>query len=336
MLLDSVLVSSIAILTGFALLIWSADLFVDGASATARNLGISPLIIGLTIVGFGTSAPEMLVASIAAYGGNPGLAIGNAIGSNITNIALVLGATAVIVPLTVHSSILRREYPLLFIATIVAIALLAFDNHLSLIDGILMFILLFALMAWIVRKALQQRNCKPGDQCEVDSLTSDFEDEIPSDMPMSKAQLLLFSGIVLLLLSSKMLVWGAINIATIYGVSDLIIGLTIVAIGTSLPELAASIMSARKGEHDIALGNVIGSNMFNTLGVLGLAGIIQPSLLDDGVLTRDLPIMAGLTIIMFIMAFGRRTAGQITRTEGAVLLGIFAAYEIILYFNAVQ
>jgi len=336
MLLDSVLFSSIAILAGFALLIWSADLFVSGASATARNLGVSPLVIGLTIVGFGTSAPEILVASIASYGGNPGLAVGNAIGSNITNIALVLGATAVVVPLSVHSSILKREYPLLFIATALAIALVVFDNHLGRIDAILMVVLLFGLMTWIVLQALKQRNCNNETDCEIDSLSSEYEQEIPMDMPMGKAQLLLFSGIALLLMSSKLLVWGAINIATAFGVSDLIIGLTIVAIGTSLPELAASIMSARKGEHDIALGNVIGSNMFNTLGVLGVTGLIQPSLLTEGVLTRDLPIMAGLTIIMFIMAFGRRGAGQITRTEGAILLSIFAAYQVILYFSAIH
>ncbi len=322
-----------AIVAGFALLIWSADFFVTGASATARNLGVSPLIIGLTIVGFGTSAPEMLVASIAAYGGNPGLAVGNAIGSNITNIALVLGATAVIVPLTVHSSILKREYPLLIIATLLAIVLMAVDNSLGIIDGILMMLLLFVLMAWIVRQALQQRGCS-NDTMEADPLISEFEEEIPADMPMRKALSLLFIGIILLLVSSKLLVWGAINVATAYGVSDLIIGLTIVAIGTSLPELAASIMSARKGEHDIALGNVIGSNVFNTLGVLGIAALIKPAELTAGVLSRDLPLMVTLTVIMFIMAFGRRGAGQITRIEGSILLLIFITYEVVLYFSA--
>jgi len=330
-----ILIDLLAILAGFVLLIWSADLFVTGASATARNLGISPLIIGLTVVGFGTSAPEILVATIASYGGNPGLAVGNAIGSNITNIALVLGATAVIVPLTVHSDILKREYPLLLIATLLAVALLAFDNALGTYDGIAMLLLLAGLMYWIVHKALQQRACNALDSSESDPLSCEFEQEIPEDMPMSKAVLLLLVGIILLLVSSKLLVWGAINIATTFGVSDLIIGLTIVAIGTSLPELAASIMSARKGEHDIALGNVIGSNMFNTLGVLGVTGLIQPMELASGVLTRDLPLMVGLTIMMFIMAFGRRGAGQITRFEGSILLGIFAAYEVILYFSAI-
>ena len=334
-----ILIDSIAILTGFGLLIWSADLFVDGASATARNLGVSPLIIGLTIVGFGTSAPEMLVASIAAYGGNPGLAVGNAIGSNITNIALVLGVTAIIVPLSVHSSILKREYPLLLAATLLAIVLMVTDNALDSLDGILMLVLLFILMSWIVRQALKEKKQNTentgSNHTKIDSLSVEFEQEIPSDMPMNKAIGLLIAGIIILLVSSKLLVWGAINIATTFGVSDLIIGLTIVAIGTSLPELAASIMSARKGEHDIALGNVIGSNMFNTLGVLGIAALIQPAELADGVLSRDLPLMVTLTIIMFIMAFGRRSsAGQITRLEGSILLAIFIAYEVVLYFSA--
>ena len=329
-----ILIDSIAILAGFGLLIWSADLFVDGASATARNLGVSPLIIGLTIVGFGTSAPEMLVASIAAYGGNPGLAVGNAIGSNITNIALVLGVTAVIVPLTVHSSILKREYPLLIAATLLALVLMFTDNALSTLDGILMMTLLFVLMGWIIRQALIQKRDSAAGKIEVDPLSTDFDDEIPADMPMKKALWLLFAGMVVLLISSKLLVWGAINIASALGVSDLIIGLTIVAIGTSLPELAASIASARKGEHDIALGNVIGSNMFNTLGVLGIAALVHPAELDAGVLTRDLPLMVTLTIIMFMMAFGRRGTGQITRSEGLLLLAIFVAYEVVLYISA--
>lgn len=333
----SILIDIAAILAGFAILIWSADLFVSGASATARNLGVSPLVIGLTIVGFGTSAPEMLVAAIASAGGNPGLAVGNAIGSNITNIALVLGATAMVVPLSVHSSILKREYPLLIIATILAIMLLSMDNALDRLDGALMFAMLIVLMVWVVRNALRQRSSDLGDETVSDPLSSEYEQEIPDDMPMGKALLLLLVGMILLLISSKLLVWGAINIATAFGVSDLIIGLTIVAIGTSLPELAASIASARKGEHDIAIGNVIGSNMFNTLGVLGIAGLIQPHELIDGVLTRDLPIMVVLTIAMFIMAFGRSNrVGEITRLEGGILLAVFAAYEVILYFSAIQ
>lgn len=330
-----ILIDALAILAGFALLIWSADLFVTGASATARNLGVSPLVIGLTVVGMGTSAPELLVSAIASLGGNPGLAVGNAIGSNITNIALVVGATAIIAPLWVHSSIIKREYPLLFIATLLAVLLLAFDNHLGLLDGILMILTLSAIMAWVVYRALQQSK-QAQTSTDIDSLTSEFEHEIPEGMAMQKALLLLLAGIILLLASSKLLVWGAVNIAGFFGVSDLVIGLTIVAIGTSLPELAASIVSARKGEHDIALGNIIGSNMFNILGVLGIAGLLQPALLDDGVLIRDLLIMVILTITLFIMAYGHKRKGYISRTKGASLLVIFAAYQLILYFSAIR
>lgn len=330
-----ILIDMLAILAGFAILIWSADLFVTGASATARNLGVSPLVIGLTVVGMGTSAPELLVSAIASLEGNPGLAVGNAIGSNITNIALVVGATAIIAPLWIHSSIIKREYPLLFIATLLAVLLLAFDNHLGLLDGILMILTLSAIMAWVVYRALQQSK-QAQASTDIDSLTSEFEHEIPEGMAMQKALLLLLAGIILLLASSKLLVWSAVNIASFFGVSDLVIGLTIVAIGTSLPELAASIVSARKGEHDIALGNIIGSNMFNILGVLGIAGLLQPALLDDGVLIRDLLIMVILTITLFIMAYGHKRKGYISRTKGASLLVIFAAYQLILYFTAIR
>lgn len=261
--------------------------------------------------------------------------MGNAIGSNITNIALVLGATAVVAPLWVHSSIIKREYPLLFIATLLAVLLLAFDNHLGLLDGVLMILTLIAIMTWVVHRSLQQSK-QAQLSTDIDPLTSEFEHEIPEGMAMQKALLLLLAGIILLLASSKLLVWGAVNIAGFFGVSDLVIGLTIVAIGTSLPELAASIVSVRKGEHDIALGNIIGSNMFNILGVLGIAGLLQPALLDDGVLVRDLLIMVVLTIALFIMAYGHKRKGYISRFKGASLLAIFAAYQLILYFSAIR
>lgn len=320
-----ILINIIAILTGFGLLIWSADHFVTGAGATARNLGVSPLIIGLTIVGFGTSAPEMLVAAFAAGSGNTGLAVGNAIGSNIANIALVLGATAVIVPMSVHSSILKREYPLLLIATLVATVFLAVDNHLGRMDAIIFIVLLVAIFGWLVHQSIKNRDADP--------MISEYEQEIPEHMPMKKALTMLLLGIVILLLSARLLVWGAVNIASFLGVSDLVIGLTIVAVGTSLPELAASIASARKNEHEIAIGNIIGSNMFNTLGVLGVAGLIHPKTLDDGVLYRDLPLMFILTLILFIMSFGFRAPGQINRIEGGLLLAIFTGYGLVLYFS---
>lgn len=323
-----ILIDIVAILAGFGLLIWSADQFVTGASATARNLGVSPLIIGLTIVGFGTSAPEMLVASFAALGGNPGLAIGNAIGSNITNIALVLGFTALLIPLSVHSNILKREYPLLLLSTIACVIFIALDNHLGWVDGLVFMLMLLFIMYWLVHQAIKYR--------DTDPMETEFEDEIPEHMPMKKAIALLSLGIVVLLISSKLLVWGAVNIAVTLGISDLIIGLTIVAIGTSLPELAASIMSAKKGEHDIAIGNVIGSNMFNTLGVLGVTGLLHPATLADGVLTRDLPLMVILTILLFVMAYGFRGNGRINRYEGGFLFAIFIGYEIVLYLSAVE
>ena len=320
------LIDIAAILAGFGLLIWSSDFFVTGASATARNLGVSPLIIGLTIVGFGTSAPEIMVAAIAASGGNPGLAVGNAIGSNITNIALVLGVTAIIIPLSVHSSLLRREYPLLLLATVLACLLLAIDNQLGRIDGLIMAVALFGILYWLVKQALASRNSDP--------IIEEFEHEIPAHMPMPKALILLVMGLIILLASSKLLVWGAINVALTLGISDLIIGLTIVAIGTSLPELGASIASVRKNEPDIAMGNLIGSNMFNTLGVLGTTGLIQPSVMDVGVLSRDLPLMFILTIVLFIMAFGFRNKGTITRLKGSMLFAVFIGYETLLFFNA--
>ncbi|HEY9052458.1 MAG TPA: calcium/sodium antiporter [Gammaproteobacteria bacterium] len=321
-----ILVDIIAVLAGFGLLIWSADHFVTGASATARNLGVSPLIIGLTIVGFGTSAPEMLVSTFAAIDGNAGLSIGNALGSNITNITLILGATALFYPLSVHSGILRREYPLLLITTVIAALLLFFDNHLSRIDGIIMFSSLFLILFWMVRYTLKHRDHDP--------LEAEYEHEIPEHMPMKTAMAYLGAGLVVLLASSKLLVWGATNIAVALGVSDLIIGLTVVAIGTSLPELAASVMSAKKGEHDIAIGNVIGSNMFNTLGVLAIPGLIAPGLLPEGVLERDLPLVIILTVLLFVLSFGFTGPGRINRLEGGFFLGLFVVYEIVLYFSA--
>ena len=313
-----------AILVGFAFLIWSADFFVDGASAVARNLGISPLLIGLVIVGFGTSAPEMLVAAFASSDGAPGLAIGNALGSNITNIALVLGVTAILVPLRVHSGILKRELPILM-AIMLVILLMLMDSVLGLIDGIVLVIGLFLVMGWLGKQATKET---------TDPMSQEFEDELPATMSMTKASFMLVIGLLVLLGSSKLLVWGATNIAVALGISDLIIGLTIVAIGTSLPELAATIMSAYKKEHDIALGNIIGSNIFNMLGVLAFPAIIAPGALPEGVLERDLPWTIGLTLLLFILAYGFKSGGYLSRFKGAIFLGCFIAYETVLYLSA--
>jgi len=319
------LLDILAILAGFALLIWSADKFVEGASAVAQNLKISPLLIGLVIVGFGTSAPEMLVAAFASYEGSPGLAIGNALGSNITNIALVLGVTALIVPLHVHSGILKREMPILL--GIMAIILVMFlDQTLSLIDGLILAIGLVLVMTWLSRQALKETS---------DPMNEEFEHELAEKpMAMGKASIILFISLLILLGSSRLLVWGATNIAIELGVSDLIIGLTIVAIGTSLPELAATIMSAYKKEHDIALGNIIGSNIFNMLGVLAIPAIMAPGNLPEGVIDRDLPWTIGLTLLLFMMAYGFKSAGYLSRIKGGILLACFVAYEIVLYLSA--
>ena len=315
------LLSYLAILGGFALLVWGADRFVIGASATARNLGVPPLIIGLTIVGFATSAPEMLVSGMAAWGGNTSMGVGNAVGSNITNIALVLGITALVKPMTVHSGVLQREFPILFLATLFML-MLVIDGELTRLDGILMMGGLLLIIYWIVMVALQTR--------KKDPMSVEFEAEIPREMPQWKAMSLLLLGIIVLVISSRILVWGAVEVAVSFGISDLVIGLTIIAIGTSLPELAASVMSALKGEHDIAIGNVIGSNMFNILGVMGLPAIISGYQADAELLTRDLPVMIGLTIALFVLAYGFRGPGRLTRYEGSVLLSAFAVYMLVL------
>jgi len=323
------LLSSVAVVAGFILLVWGADRFVLGASATARNFGISPLIVGLTIVGFGTSAPEMLVSGMAAYQGSPGISIGNALGSNITNIALVLGVTALIVPLTVHSGIIKRELPILLLVMVLAL-LLMIDGNLGQGDGLFLLLGMFLMIFWVVRLGLKERD-------SGDLMSSEFDAEIPEGMPTFKAIIWLVVGMVVLFASSHILVWGAVNIAKAFGVSDLVIGLTIIAIGTSLPELAATIMSALKKEHELAIGNIIGSNMFNILGVMALPGLIYPSVVPEGVLSRDYPMMIGLTIAFFLMAYGfRGKGGKINRVEGGLLLSAYCGYMYWLYLSAVQ
>jgi cation:H+ antiporter len=317
------LISSIAILVGLVVLVWSADRFISGAAALADNLGVSPMLIGLTVVGFGTSAPEILVSAMASVDGNSGLAIGNAIGSNIANIGLILGVTAIVMPLSVHSSVLRREYPLLLGVSIIAFVLM-WDGDLSRLDGAVLLTLLFLVLGWMVYTA------KTGG---TDPIAGEYEAEIPHDTPTRKALLTLSLGLVLLLLSSRLLVWGATQVAVALGVSDLVIGLTIVAIGTSLPELAASIASALKKEDDIAIGNVIGSNLYNLLAVLSIPGLIDPGNFVTEVTTRDLPVMLGMTIFLFFMGYGFGKPGRINRGEGFLLLTCFIGYQAWLLLS---
>jgi len=317
----------LAIVAGFALLTWSADRFVAGASALAFNLNIAPLIIGLTIVSLGTSAPEILVSAVASLQGNSGLAIGNALGSNITNIGLVMGVTALIVPLSIHSRIVQRELPLL-IGVMVLALLLLLDGTLGRLDGVILLSGMVLMLLWMTRVGIREKSSQ-------DPMIDEFTDEVPTDMSMRTAGLWTAAGAVLLLASSKILVWGAVSIAHNMGVSDLVIGLTIVALGTSLPELAACIMSALKNEPDIAIGNVVGSNIFNLLAVLALPGLINPIAVSNEVLTRDYPVMMCLTLAFLVMAYGFRGPGRISRIEGALLVLAFVGYQTLLYFSEV-
>lgn len=310
-----------AIVVGLIFLVWSADKFIEGAAVTAKHFGMSPLLIGMVIVGFGTSAPEMVVSALASMQGNPGIALGNAYGSNITNIALILGLTAVISPILVHSQVLRKEMPVLIAITALAAFQLA-DGQLSRMDAIVLIVVFFILMGWSVYHGMTGKD---------DTLGNEMQGEVDAySMPLKKAIFWLVVGLVVLVLSSRLLVWGAVDIAVALGVSDLIIGLTIVAIGTSLPELASSLMAIKKGEHDMAIGNVIGSNMFNTLTVVGIAGLISPMAVDPEVLRRDVAVMAGLTILLFIFAYGFRGPGRINRIEGGLLLTAFVVYTTYL------
>ncbi|CRI66017.1 Inner membrane protein yrbG [Thiocapsa sp. KS1] len=313
--------ASLSVAFGLALLLWSADRFVEGSAVTARHLGMPPLLIGMVIVGFGTSAPEMVVSALAAMQGNPGLALGNAYGSNITNIALILGLTAIISPIAVHSSVLRKELPILAAVTVFAVVMLM-DGDLTRTDAWAFLGVFAALMAWSVREGLHHRS---------DALAGEMTQELDAaEMPLRRALLWVVVGLVFLIVSSRLLVWGAVEIAHALGVSDLIIGLTIVAVGTSLPELASSIIAARKGEHDIALGNIIGSNLFNTLAVVGIAGAIHPMVVPPEVISRDMMVMGLLTLSLFVLGYGFRGPGRINRIEGLLLLACYVGYTAYL------
>ncbi len=319
------LINFLALLGGLLVLVVSADKFVAGTASIARNMGVSTLLIGLTIVGLGTSAPEILVSAIASLEGNGGLAVGNALGSNIANIGLILGFTALISPLAVHSGLLKRELPVLALISVMCY-LLALDG-LSVGDSIWMIITLILFVLWLIKLA------KAGQQ---DVLAQELAAEIPEEMSTLKASLLTVLGLAGLLLSSKLLVWAAVNIAQAFGVSDLVIGLTIVAIGTSLPELAASVTSVLKGEDDLAVGNIIGSNVYNLLAVYSLPGFIAGMTLGDTVLVRDFPAMLALTMVLFLMGYGYKKVGRISRLEGMILLCAYGAYQWTVYHQAIN
>jgi len=315
------------VLAGLLLLIWGADRFVHGAAATARNLGVAPLMIGLTIVSFATSAPEILVSVVAAGRGEPDLAIGNAIGSNIANIGLVLGTVAMFRPIELKSATLRREMPALLAVSLLTVALFL-DAYLARIDGFVLLTGLVIVIIWLVRLGIRSSSTDP--------LQTDFEAEIPAGTSMKRAITWLVVGIIALLFGADFLVDGAINIARTIGVSEMVIGITLVALATSLPELAVSLVSAIKGEFGIAIGNIVGSNIFNLLAVIGVAAVIQPTALPPSVLSLHLFVMVAFTLVLFAMTCEYDGRGVSTRYEGFALVAAFLAYDTYVVLQNVR
>ncbi|MCH6258580.1 calcium/sodium antiporter [Puniceicoccaceae bacterium K14] len=319
------LIYLLAVIVGLAVLAWSSDRFVEGAVGVARHLGVKPMVIGVVILGFGTSAPEFLVSILSVLEGSSGLAVGNVFGSNIANIAFILGVTAIVSPIFIQSEILRKELPIV-LGSVILVGALVWDKELSRMDALICVVVFGVALGYIAFS---------GKKAESDPLESELNNELDGpNWSLVKSIFWLIVGFALLAGSSRGLIWGAVNIAELYGVSDLVIGLTIVAIGTSLPELASTIAAARKGEHEMAFGNILGSNLFNTLAVSGVAGLVRPLQVESVFLTRDLPINIGLTAVLFLLGWGRKSKGSINRFEGALLAIFFASYMGYLVFNA--
>jgi cation:H+ antiporter len=317
--MPDILLPIVALIAGFILLIWSADEFTDNGAKIANIFNISPLIIGLLIFGFGTSAPEMLVSGLAAMQGNTGLSIGNAVGSNIFNIALVLGISALIMPITVSEDILKKEWLFLLLATICA-GLLLLDHRLDIVDGLILLSLLVLFFLYTFKQSKNKSNH------EFDNLSEPI-----AKTESNKTWAMLIVSLIVLISSAKLVVWGGTSLAKFFGVSDLIIGLTVVALGTSLPELAVSISSVIKKQFDMVVGNVIGSNLFNTLAVLAIPGIIHPSDVPIEVINRDYPVMFLLTSLLFIVSYKFNKNNIINRFEGFILISVFSVYMWALF-----
>lgn len=317
----------IAVIIGLAVLVWSADTFIDGATSLAVRFNMPSFLIGVVILGIGTSAPELVVSALAALAGSPDIALGNAYGSNIINITLVLGVTALISPIIIRSDVIRYDLMLLIVATALAAIQLA-DGNLSLADGIVLIVTLAAVL--MIQIFLSLRGNK--DKVEL-------PEELAAKQKINvlKSFGTLILGLSLLIASSRAIVWGAVELATLWGMSELLIGLTIVAIGTSLPELVASVAAARRGEHDMALGNVIGSNLFNTLGVVGLAAIIKPMQnIDPQILPRDMLMVGLVTVLLFILAIiAFKRQGEMKHGSGVVLVLTFIFYSVWLAKSAI-
>lgn len=319
----------LAVVFGIAALVWSADRFVHGAAAIAKNFGVSVFIIGLTIVAFGTSAPEIVISTSASLEGSPELAIGNAIGSNIANVGLILGITALFGALPIQRQTVREDLPILLVITLVAGGLL-YDMKLDQTDGIILLVMLLAYLYFLIRHKKTTDGAK-----EEDVFLAEIEEEIEDEhLTSTQASFKFITGLVVLLGSAKLMVWGAQEIALAMGISEAIIGLTLVALGTSLPELAASISSVTKGHHDLAIGNIIGSNIFNLLTVLPMPALLAPSVLEPGIFSRDYALMLTLTLLLLILPFlGKRN--HITAAKGIFLLSLYVAYYAVLYQSQV-
>jgi cation:H+ antiporter len=321
------LVDLLTVIAGLSLLIWGADRFVHGAAATARNLGVAPLMIGLTIVAFATSAPEILVSIDASLRGQPGLAYGNAIGSNIVNVGLVLGTVAIVRPIQLRSATLRREMPALLAVSLLTVSLFL-DSYLSRIDGIVMLTGLVIVMIWLARLGMRTS--------PTDPIKQDYEAEIPTNVSMKMAIFWLLVGIAILLLGAHLLVDGSISIANTLGVSEVVIGILLVAFGTSLPELAVSLVSAMKGEYGLAIGNIVGSNIFNLLAVIGVAATIAPTPMAPSVLSLHIFVMVAFTLVLFAMTYDYDGKSELSRIEGVALLTAFIAYDTYVVLQNVR
>ena len=324
-MLSALLIALGSVIVGIALLVWAADRLVAGSAALAKHFGISPLIIGITLVGFGTSAPEMVVSAIASLEGNPGLAIGNALGSNVANIGLILGATAMVYPLTIQRTTMVQEFPLLvgvMALTVFMVWDFVFQRH----EGLVLLLALVIVITLMSILSLKRPEAEPR--------ATHLAEDIPTHMALPAAVLWALVGVVVLPLAAHILVQGAVSIAAMAGVSDAVIGLTIVALGTSLPELAAAIASALKREDDLVIGNILGSNIFNLLGVLGISALIAPMAIEPELITRDWLVMFAITALLAVFVWRRKGSGQINRISGGILLAFFVLYQGFIIASA--
>ena len=315
------LISLAALALGFIMLAWSADNFAEYALSLGKLLHISSFIIGFVVLGFGTSAPELLVSGFAAWQGNPGLAIGNALGSNTTNILLILGVTLCLIPLQLKKDVLRSNFFLLLVATVI-FSILLLDKLLNRFDGIILISALFLSLFVLTR-------------LNISNVEKTNSENTSNGYNLIKLTIGLLFTLVILLLSSKLVVWAAVAIAEKFGVSDLVIGLTIIALGTSLPELATCVASALKKNSELVLGNIIGSNIFNTLGVTGTASIIAAYSVPQQVITRDLPIMLGATAALFLLAWIFASRNKIPRAFGAPFILAYALYMFYIFQQSI-